>query len=157
MLRVGGRIENASLSVTKKHPIILSVKSQFTENPVDYYHHIHLHTGAYLLEALLRQKYWIIGARNLIRNRIHKCNRCFRLKPTYLNSLMADLPAARVQEARVFSRRGVDFFGPININMGKKRNAPVHKAYVSLFICMPVKAIHLELVSSLSTQHFTGV
>jgi len=40
LLRVGGRIEKASLSVTKKHPIILSAKSQFTEKLVDYYHHI---------------------------------------------------------------------------------------------------------------------
>lgn len=75
---------------------------------------------------------------------------------TNLNPLVTDLPATRAQEASVFSRIGVDYFGPINITMVNKRNASVHKAYVSLFICMSVKAIHLELVSSLYT-FFTGV
>jgi len=121
---------------------------------VDFHHKINLHTGPYLLEALLRQRYWIMGGRNLIRNRVHKCNHCFRIKPTNVAPLMADLPAERVLQAKAFLHTGVDYFGPMNITLGKKRGASVHKAYVCLFVCMSVKAIHLELVSSLSTAHF---
>lgn len=154
LLRVGGRIENSNLGFSQKHPLILPAKETLTERLIDFYHKINLHTGASLLDALLRQKYWILGGRSLIRGRVRRCNNCFRLNPTNLTPIMADLPAVRVQEARAFLHTGVDYFGPINITMGRKKNAQVHKAYVSLFICMSVKAIHLELVSSLSTAHF---
>ena len=154
LLRVGGRLKNSSLSYFQKHPIILPAKDPLIEKLVDFHHKINLHTGPYLLEALLRQRYWIMGGRNLIRNRVHKCNHCFRIKPTNVAPLMADLPAERVLQAKAFLHTGVDYFGPMNITLGKKRGASVHKAYVCLFVCMSVKAIHLELVSSLSTAHF---
>ncbi|XP_074033910.1 uncharacterized protein [Leptinotarsa decemlineata] len=154
LLRVGGRLANSNLNFCQKHPLILPAKDILTEKLIDFHHKINLHTGAHLLEAILRQNYWILGGRNLIRSRIHKCNHCFRLKPKNVEPLMADLPAARVREARAFLHTGVDYFGPLKITLGRKRKASVHKAYVSLFICMGVKAIHLELVSSLSTDHF---
>ncbi|VEN51227.1 unnamed protein product [Callosobruchus maculatus] len=154
LLRVGGRLANSDLSYSQKHPVILPAKSCFTDKLVDHYHRINLHTGAYLLECLLRQKYWIMGGRNLIRQRVYKCNKCFRLKPKNVPPLMANLPAQRVQATKAFLHTGVDYFGPLRITLGRKRGAQVYKAYVCLFVCMSVKAIHLELVSSLSTQHF---
>ncbi|KAG5870011.1 hypothetical protein JTB14_023053 [Gonioctena quinquepunctata] len=67
---------------------------------------------------------------------------------------MASLPSVRVQEAKAFTNTGVDYFGPVKISLGRRKNSLIYKGYVSLFICMSVKAIHLELVSSLSTNHF---
>ncbi|KAG5879988.1 hypothetical protein JTB14_033247 [Gonioctena quinquepunctata] len=67
---------------------------------------------------------------------------------------MASLPSVRVQEAKAFTNTGVDYFGPVKISLGRRKNSVIYKGYVSLFICMAVKAIHLELVSSLSTNHF---
>lgn len=154
LLRVGGRIRNSNLRYSKKHPFIIPAKDVFTERLVDYYHQIYLHTGAYLLEAILRQNYWICGGRSLIRSRIYKCNRCFRLNPKIKEPLMASLPSVRVSEAKPFQNTGVDYFGPFKVSLGKRKNAAVYKGYVSLFVCMSVKAIHLELVSSLSTDHF---
>lgn len=154
LLMVGGRLNNSSLSFSGKHPLILPGKETLVERIVDFYHIIYMHTGAYLLEALLRQKYWILGARNLIRNRVFKCNRCFRNKPKILTPLMADLPVSRVTATKPFLHVGVDYFGPINITLGKKRNAAVHKSYCLLAVCLSTKAVHLELVSSLSTPHF---
>ncbi|KAG5866074.1 hypothetical protein JTB14_004021 [Gonioctena quinquepunctata] len=76
------------------------------------------------------------------------------LKPKILEPLMASLPSVRVQEAKAFTNTGVDYFGPVKISLGRRKNSLIYKGYVSLFICMSVKAIHLELVSSLSTNHF---
>nr|CAI5826090.1 unnamed protein product [Callosobruchus analis] len=148
LLKVGGRLKNSGLPYAQAHPVVLPSKETLTERIVDFYHQIYLHSGSCLLEAILRQKFWILGARSLILRRIFKCNRCFRSKPKYSRPLMADLPEPRVSQAKVFLHTGTDYFGPLLITMGKRRGAALHKAYV--YLC----AIHLKLVSSLSTPHF---
>ncbi|XP_065089398.1 uncharacterized protein LOC135710677 [Ochlerotatus camptorhynchus] len=47
---------------------------------------------------------------------------------------------------------GVDYFGPVYIRPAPRRAAV--KAYVAVFICLGTKAVHLELVSDLSTERF---
>jgi len=69
---------------------------------------------------------------------------------------MGNLPAARVNVSRVFSQVGLDFFGPIYIKTSNLRNAKTLKAYGCIFVCMATKAIHLEAVSSLTTDAFTA-
>ena len=87
-----------------------------------------------------------------MRHIVHKCLRCVRSKPSTVQQLMGDLPAARVTVARPFARTGVDYFGPIYVRPAKRRTAV--KAYVAIFVCMCTKAVHLELVSDLSTDRF---
>ncbi len=53
-----------------------------------------------------------------------------------------------------FSKTGVDFVGPVTLKRGHTRKPSYVKAYISLFICLATKAVHLELVSSLSTADF---
>lgn len=68
---------------------------------------------------------------------------------------MADLPTARVQEAKAFTHTGVDFAGPINITLSRRQwGFKGQKTYICLFICLTTKAIHIELVSDLSTDSF---
>ncbi|XP_026682248.1 uncharacterized protein LOC103513174 [Diaphorina citri] len=67
---------------------------------------------------------------------------------------MADLPTARVAKERPFLNVGVDFGGPFLIKESSRRNARSQKAYLCLFICFTTKAIHLELVSDLSSAAF---
>ncbi|XP_024890900.1 uncharacterized protein LOC112466810 [Temnothorax curvispinosus] len=67
---------------------------------------------------------------------------------------MADLPAARVGAVKPFSISGVDFAGPFSIVPRRARGVSSFKAYVCLFVCFAVKAIHLEVALSLSTDSF---
>ncbi|XP_025193663.1 uncharacterized protein LOC112593485 [Melanaphis sacchari] len=67
---------------------------------------------------------------------------------------MADLPSYRVQPHRPFSHVGMDYGGPFLVKEHRHRNAQVIKVYLALFICMSVKAVHLEIVSDLSTDAF---
>lgn len=66
---------------------------------------------------------------------------------------MAPLPSVRVTIDRSFARTGIDYCGPIMIRSGFRKMSP-SKAYVCVFVCMVTKAVHLELVSSLSTEDF---
>lgn len=155
ILRVGGRLTNAKdLSFEQKHPVLLPKHDHFTELVVDHFHRKNLHTGPHLLLSLLRQKYWILSARSLVRQRVLKCNHCFRFKPRSCVPLMADLPAPRVNQAKAFLHAGVDYGGPYFITLSRHRGVKAQKAYICLFICLATHAVHLELVSSLSTEAF---
>ncbi|KAG5868082.1 hypothetical protein JTB14_001059 [Gonioctena quinquepunctata] len=51
------------------------------------------------------------------------------LKPKILEPLMASLPSVRVQEAKAFTNTGVDYFGPVKISLGRRKNSLIYKGY----------------------------
>ncbi|KAG6461368.1 hypothetical protein O3G_MSEX012582 [Manduca sexta] len=67
---------------------------------------------------------------------------------------MADLPEFRVTEAKAFVHTGVDYAGPIRITLTRRRGHHSQKAYICLFVCLVVKAVHIELVSDLTSDSF---
>jgi len=82
--------------------------------------------------------------------------RCFRFNANAVNYKMGDLPKARISEAIPFTHTGVDFCGPFYIKEKKHRNRNRIKVYVCVFICMAVKAVHLEIVSDLTIDGFVA-
>ncbi|XP_055633970.1 uncharacterized protein LOC129774278 [Toxorhynchites rutilus septentrionalis] len=152
LIRVGGRLEHSLESVNRKHPIVLPARHPITRMIFEHFHKKLLHAGPQLLLATVRQRYWPLRGRNLARFVYHNCNRCARLKPTQIQQFMGDLPAARVTPGRPFIKVGVDYFGPVFIRHAPRR--PASKAYVAVFVCMCTKAVHLEMVTDLSTDRF---
>ena len=67
---------------------------------------------------------------------------------------MGDLPAARITESRPFTNVGIDYCGPFYIKERKDRNRRKIKVYVAVVVCLAVKAVHLELVSDLTSEAF---
>jgi len=65
---------------------------------------------------------------------------------------MADLPRSRVTECHPLSRVGIDYAGPLQMKEHRLRKARQYKVYVAVFVCFLVKAVHLEIVSDLSTD-----
>ncbi|XP_049874500.1 uncharacterized protein LOC126372695 [Pectinophora gossypiella] len=154
LLRVGGRLKNSQLPQNTIHPILLPKLSPISRLIIDYYHRLHLHCGPRTLQSLVQRRFWILGIRNLIRSRLSKCVTCFKVNPTPCQPMMGNLPSPRVQPARCFQNVGVDFAGPFTVKESRRRNAKTYKAYVCVIVCLAVKAIHLEVVSDLSTPAF---
>lgn len=154
ILRVGGRIQLANLSEDRKHPIILPPKHHFTRILTVYMHQRTLHGGYALTGQRINQNFWIVNARQTIKSVIYKCVTCFRFRKKLWSQKMGNMPSYRVQSATPFTFTGVDYAGYFEVKSSQSRNAPYVKCYIALFICLTTRAIHLELVSDLSTTQF---
>ena len=71
-----------------------------------------------------------------------------------MSQLMGNLPLVRVQAADVFSHVGVDFADPIRLKASSGRGRTSFEGYISVFVCLSTKAVHLEVVSGLDTRNF---
>ncbi|XP_044591939.1 uncharacterized protein LOC123270068 [Cotesia glomerata] len=154
ILRVGGRLACASIAEDQRHPILLPAQ-HFLTRIIILSEHLRLkHAGPQATLYSIRQVYWPINGRNITRNLISKCIPCFRAKPRLADHQMGILPKQRVTSSRSFLHVGVDYCGPFYIKEKRHHNRARIKTYVAVYICMCTKAIHLELVSDLTTEAF---
>lgn len=153
-LRVGGRLHNAMMSFNERHPIIVPGDAAVTRLLIGNAHRQVLHGGTQSTLAYLRRQYWIISGRNQVRRHIRNCLVCFRQRPLTQTQIMGNLPPARIVPARPFTHTAVDYSGFIKVRSTKGRGHHSTKAYIALFVCLVTKAIHLEVVSDLTSTAF---
>ncbi|XP_055528038.1 uncharacterized protein LOC129720575 [Wyeomyia smithii] len=153
VLRVGGRLNLSQLPYQAKYPALLPSFHPFSLLIAQHYHHQMFHAGGRLLLSAIREEFWPLQGRKLAHNTVRRCFRCTRLDPVPAQQQIGQLPAHRLIPSRPFSVTGVDYAGPFYLKPIHKRAAPA-KAYLCLFICFATKAVHLELVSDLSTPGF---
>ncbi|UYV63476.1 hypothetical protein LAZ67_2004175 [Cordylochernes scorpioides] len=154
LLRVGGRLRYSNLQFDEKHPIILPRDHFITELIVRQCHLDHLHSGLQLTMSALRLRYWIPAGRSLVKKIIHQCMVYFRAKRQVTKQIMGDLPMHRIVKSNPFTKTGIDFAGPFLMKPNIKRSKVNLKSYVALFVCFCTKAIHIEIVSDLSSAAF---
>jgi hypothetical protein len=154
LLRVGGRLQQSNLPYQAIHLMILPANHHFTKLVVSAEHIRLHHTGSQLLTASLRERYWIPRIRNLVKSVTYQCLNCFRFKAQAAKQLMGELPPPRVQPSRPFLTTGIDYAGPISLKLGTTRSKITTKGYIAIFVCFATKAIHIELVTSLTTEAF---
>ncbi|XP_033229007.1 uncharacterized protein LOC117180627 [Belonocnema kinseyi] len=86
VIKVGGRLTNANLPVSQKHPIILPKNHSKTLYGV-------------------RETFWPIDGRNTTRHIVRQCVRCCRVNPCEINYLMGNLPENRCGPVFIKERR----------------------------------------------------
>ncbi|XP_062538391.1 uncharacterized protein LOC134206679 [Armigeres subalbatus] len=150
VLRSESRIPKSSfVSYDTRCPIILPKNSWATVLLVEWYHRKFLHANGETVLNEMRQRYHVSGLRTLIRIVAKRCNLCRLRKTAPSVPRMAPLPETRTQAfTRPFSYVGLDYFGPLAVRVGR---ATV-KRWVALFTCLTIRAVHLEVVHSLSTE-----
>ncbi|XP_062558150.1 uncharacterized protein LOC134223028 [Armigeres subalbatus] len=153
IIRIGGRLGQSNQYYDFKHPILLPGTHRLSKLLLSSYHLKLLHAAPQLLVNTVRLNYWLLSGRSVARQIVHKCITCVRARPKLIEQFMSELPAARVTAARPFSRVGIDFWGPIQLQPRHRRDVPI-KAYIAVFVCFSTKAVHIELVSNLTTAKF---
>jgi len=97
-----------------------------------------------------REKYWVLRARQVVKKVVSRCVLCKKSNARAGQQTTAPLPRDRITESPPFEITGVDFAGPLYV---KTQNI-MTKAYIALFTCAVTRAVHLELVSDMSTENF---
>ena len=154
LLRVGGRGQNSNLPYSTRHPIILHGKHTLTKLIVRSEHLRLLHAGPTLLTASLGRRFHIISGTKVIRSLTRGCTTCRRNAAKPQPQILGQLPKERVTPDIVFDKVGVDYAGPVYIRQGYVRKPTIVKAYICVFVSLSVKAVHLELVSDLTSDAF---
>lgn len=154
LIRVGGRIRKSTLCFNQKHPVILPSNSGMIRLIIEECHRSHLHGGFQVTMNQLRRKYWIIRAGQTVKSVIRRCVICCRARPSIARQLMGNLPQERLDFTKAFLHTGVDFAGPFHVRASAGRGVRISKCYIAVFICLAVKAIHLELVGALTSEAF---
>lgn len=155
LIRVGGRLGASPLEYDSKHQLLIPYNDPISKLIFQTAHADHKHCSPQALLGIVRQRFWPIKGKILARATVHRCITCSKAKPKLFNQIMGDLPSTRVTPARPFVNAGVDYCGPITVHY-KLRGKRPHKAYIAVFCCFATKAVHLELVSDLTTDAFIG-
>ncbi|XP_049291622.1 uncharacterized protein LOC125768263 [Anopheles funestus] len=153
IIRVGGRLNLAQLPFQSKHPALLPKGHPLARLIAESYHKLLLHGGGRLLLSSIRERFWPLNGRMLVKAVVRNCIRCIRHHPTAAEQHTGQLPSGRLVPSRPFAVTGVDYAGPLYLKPAHRRAASL-KAYLCVFVCFTTKAVHLELVGDLSTEGF---
>ena len=102
------------------------------------------HAGVNVVLTKLRNQYWLIGDRRICKQMKKECVSCQHVDAPAGSQTMSPLPAMRVTQSPPLSVTGLDHGGPLYCGD--------YRFYTILFTCAVSRAIHLELVGSLSCE-----
>ena len=152
ILRCRGRLNNSTLPLNAKNPILLPHNHPFVTLLIQQYHERSRHSGVNDTLTLLRENYWILKGKRIVKQVISRCVTCLKCEGLpYRVTTTPDLPAERVSDDPPFTHIGIDFAGPLYI---KDKSSNQTKVYVCLFTCCSTRAVHLELTELLSAESF---
>ena len=124
----------------------------FVQKLIRHTHEQTRHMGVANTMAGIRDNWWIPHLRSLVKKQVHQCNICkvFSTNP-YRNQATVPLPKFLTEVSRPFQHTGVDFVGPLIYRVNKKE---VGKAYIIIFTCAVMRAVHLEVTKSQAADEF---
>ena len=150
MIVVGGRLHHASMNQASRHPLLLP-GHHVVSHLIARECHEEAHMGIEYCLCKLRQRYWITGARQLIKGITRQCMLCKHLYAGPLAQSMYNLQPECCEAGKPpFTFIGLDVFGPFYVKVGR---ASV-KRYGCLFSCFSTRAIHLEVLHNMETDTF---
>ncbi|XP_053685748.1 uncharacterized protein LOC128735282 [Sabethes cyaneus] len=150
VVRIDGRIGAAKyVRAETRFPAILPRNHRVTMLLIDAYHRKFQHANAETVVNEIRQAYHVPRLRAVVRKIGNGCIVCKLRKAVPFVPRMASLPPARLAAfVRPFTYVGLDFFGPLVVKIGRSSA----KRWIALFTCLTIRAVHCEVVCSLSTD-----
>ncbi|XP_053964298.1 uncharacterized protein LOC128867221 [Anastrepha ludens] len=152
ILRVKGRIDFLEgVAVDVKRPVILPKNHTVTRLIIDFYHRKFHHHHNEIIVNEMRQRYCVGALRSMVKECAKRCQMCRNRKAKPQPPQMGSLPVERLSPfTRPFTFTGVDYFGPIDVAVGRRRE----KRWGVLFTYLTSRAVHIEIAASLSTETF---
>lgn len=104
------------------------------------------------MTAMIHKQLWIVSVRQVVHHVLRQCTVCVRHAARHPQPIMAKLPISH--SCMPFSKVGLDYTAPIKLYETRLRKSREYKVYIAIFVCMSVKAVHLELVLELVSEAF---
>ncbi|KAL0839890.1 hypothetical protein ABMA28_016513 [Loxostege sticticalis] len=150
LITLKSRIDAATgLPEVERRPPILDGRHHITRL---YIAHVHLNGHHQGVEATInqcRQKFHILQLRPTAKRIVKECLHCRIRRAAPSAPPTGNHPPCRLaHHQRPFSYTGVDYFGPLQVTVGRA----THKRYVALFTCLTTRAVHLEPAATLTTD-----
>ena len=152
LLRSRGRLNEGDIAYDANCPKLLSPKSFLCQLIVGDLHFQNHHAGVQQVLSLVRKEFWIPQGRNTVKKILRRCVVCrYDKRKAFPYPGPPPLPMERVQYVHPFECTGVDFTGAIKV---RNRSGETQKLYICLFTCVATRAVHLQLINSLSAEAF---
>ncbi|XP_068761955.1 uncharacterized protein [Montipora capricornis] len=111
-----------------------------------------LHNGVRETLTELRSCFWVVKGRQAVKTVIGKCSVCKKIEGrSYAVPHSPPLPEFRLSDEFAFSHVGA---GPMYVRDIFAKGGGMNKVYIALFTCATSRAVHLELVPSLTAESF---
>ncbi len=151
LLREESRLQYADfLPWEQRNPVVLHGKSKVGRLIIRDCHKRINHLGAKSTKAEVQRRFSMVGLGEAVRREVTKCEVCRRERPFNVQQPAAPYHVNRFRVGKApFSSTGVDMFGPFILKGGAR-----NKCWGLLFMCMTVRAVHIELVKSQDTTAF---
>ena len=133
IMRVRGRLGFSNLTFGQKHPIIPPKNHPFVRMLILHFHKENHHIGVDQLHFFLREKYWILKSRQLIRRILHTCVKCRRVTSRPMEPIMGNMPESHLRlshEEPPWAHVGVDLTGAIQLKKVGRRTVTPEQAYI---------------------------
>lgn len=145
IIRSKGRYQRTSylIMLPRNHVVTYKVVQRCHEKYLHQYHETVINQ--------LRQRYHIPKLRQVLKSVINHCQMCKNRNAKPNPPMMSVLPSCRLATFEpAFIHTGVDYFGPINVKIGRRQE----KRWGCLFTCLTTRGIHLEVAHKLDTDAF---
>ena len=153
IIRSGGRIaKTLNFDYDIKHPILIGKDHDLSKLIIRTMHQQCKHLGlGTTLTKLRNSGFWIPKARQSIKKVLSECYVCKKFNSfSFRYPKVCNLPRSRVNFIRAFREVGIDYTGHIWVQSGEGSI----KFYLLVFTCLHIRAIHIEIVDSMSTKSF---
>ena len=149
IMRCSGRFPS-----TTNCPKLLPSKTHYTKLIIVRAHRGLLHQGAAQTLAKVRKEYWVTQGGAAVRRVVRQCLICIHWEGgPFKTPPFAPLPDFVVTaNTPPFSYIGIDYLGPLFIKDAV--DGSWAKNWVCLFTCLTIRAVHLEVVESMSAGNF---
>ena len=153
MIVVGQRISKWLKDNWNTDSFILSTANHpFSKLYISHMHNTN-HAGIESTLAKIQSKYWIPGARRIIKSIKSKCTTCKRLAGQLEQQCMGALGPERLQPSPPFYYTALDLFGPLTIKDTVKHRVR-SKVFGVVYNCLSTRAVYIDLADGYDTRSF---
>ena len=152
IIRCAGRFTSSELPLDAQTPYFIPNRSRLVILFALHLHFIYNHASVSFVLSQYRLIAWTPKLRSRLKVALNECYVCRRMRKKALSRPPPPpLPEVRSRWHTPFEAVGVDHTGHFHIRQDDGERT---KAYICLFVCTVTRAVHLEVVTSLTATSF---